>query len=361
MSSAAVVGRGAQPAIGFAEVPDFHVAGARRAGGTGQDGPLLVGGDPDKRGKVLAASADRRERGITAGLLVREALDRAPDARWVQTDMAQAREVSGGLRAAVRRVVEAIEVDGLGGFYMQAPQDPEPARALALRLVDEVGRATGLPLRVGIAPARFAARLVAEEAGPSGVRVLGESELDAWLDRQPIERLPGIGPKTAARLAELGATDVPGLRALGLDRLELLLGNHGRSLWLLASGEDPTPLRARRHPTSLSRAETLAAPSAERAPLDASLGRLAESLASALQREGLGARRIALRLRLAEGGTLTRSQTLEASVSAPGSLRTAAHGLLDRSEAEREPVRRVTLVVAGLEVRGAEDRQLDLF
>jgi DNA polymerase-4 len=348
-------------AVGFAEVAEFHVEVARRADPAMAERSLLVGGDPTKRGKVVAASEDLLERGIVQGMSLAEALDRAPEAHWVRTDVRRARAVSGELRAAVREEIEEVEVVGLAGFYMRAPRPRDAALAMAARLESRVMERTGLPLRIGIAPARFAARLAAEDAGRSGARAIAADEFEAYLMRQPVERLPGVGPKTAARLAELGAVDIPGLRDLGLARLEVLLGNHGRSLWLLACGEDPKPLRVKRHPSTLSREETLENPSEDPAELAASILRLAESLESALRRDGLYAGRIALRLTGLDERTVTRSCTLAAPMGSAAGLSQAAQDLLARIDLGGRAVRRSGLVLKGLEIRGAEDRQLDLF
>lgn len=347
--------------VGFAEVPEFHVAIARRDDPSLADQPVVVGGDPAKRGKVVAASAELRERGIVDGMGVAEALDRSPAARWVRTDMRRAREVSGGLRAAMRRAVEAVEVEGLAGFYMRAPATTAEAQGWAERLEASVTGQTGLPLRVGVAPARFAARLAAEDAGEAGTRIVDAEDFEAYLLALPIERLPGVGPKTAARLAELGAVDVPSLRALGLERLDVLLGNHGRTLWQLAAGEDPKPLRTRRHPTSLSREETLEAGGNDGKALETAIVRLAESLEVALLRDGLSAGRIALRLAGPGERTLTRSCSLDEPSARGAALARAAQGLLTRIDLAGHAYRRVGLVLKGLEAAGAEDRQLDLF
>jgi DNA polymerase-4 len=342
-------------------VPDFHIEVARLSDPALEHAPLVVGGDPRKRGRVRAASADLQAIGVREGMAVSEALEKLPGTRWVRTDMARARELSGLLRAAVRREVEAVETEGLAGFYLEAPPSREAALDLVRRLEASVATATRLPLRLGIAPVRFAARLAAEDAGRAGACIIEPDELDEYLLRQPIERLPGVGPKTAARLAELGAVDVPSLRKLGLERLELLLGNHGRSLWLLACGFDPKPLRVRRRPKSLSREETFCDPGCDRSVVHASLGRLAEHLERALRRDGLQAGRIALRITFDDSRTMTRSRTLEAPVADARMLATTARELLERIDAPTQVVRRAGLVLAGLEHAGAEDRQLDLF
>ena len=359
-------GAGHSSPVGFAEVADFHVEVVRRASPELGAQPLLVGGDPAKRGKVVAASADLRARGIVEGMGLDEALDRAPDAQWVRTNMERAREVSGLLRAAIRQEVDAIEVEGLAGFYFQAPRQPDAAIELGVRLEKRVAERTALPLRIGVAPARFAARMAAEDVGVHGTTLIGLEAFEDYLLRQPIERLPGVGPKTAARLAELGVTDLPSLRDLGLERLEILLGNHGRSLWLLACGEDPKALRFKRHPTTLSREETLVAsdesgPKSETSQLGETLSRLVARLEQALRRDGLRARRIALRLTYLDERTVTRSCSLDSPVSEASELISVAQGLLARVETHGTPVRRVGMVLKGLEISGATSQQLDLF
>lgn len=347
--------------VGFAEVPDFHVAVARRAQPEFAAGPLLVGGDPAKRGRVVGLTSDLRALGLEEGMGVAEALARAPAARWVRTDMPRAREMSGHLRAAVRREIGAVETSGLSAFYFRAPGDPVEARRLAERLVALVDAETGLALRVGVAPARFAASLVAEDVGACGVAVLAPEAFDAYLVALAVERLPAVGPKTTTRLLELGVTDVAGLRQLGLERLELLLGSAGRSLWLLACGEDPKPLRVRRHPMTLSREEKLAGGEGAAGSVDAVIARLATRLETALRRDGLWAGRIALRLTSVDTRSLTRSCSLWPPATSASDIASAARDLLERAEADHGSLRRIGIVLKGLEVAGAEDRQLDLF
>ncbi len=360
-------GQGRGSFVGFAEVPDFHIEVVRRDSPALASRPLLVGGDPTKRGRVVAASPDLRARGIVEGMGLDEALERAPEAHRVRTDIQRAREVSGLLRATIRREVGAVEIEGLAGFYLRVPADRDAARTIARRLAHCVREDLGLPLRFGAAPPRFVARMAAEDAGIGGVRVIGPEELDGYLLEQPIGRFPGVGPKTAARLAELGATDVPGLRRIGRERLEILLGNPGRSLWQLASGQDPRPLRLRRHPATLSREESL--PEAGAADSDRSvresvregLLRLATSLEQALRRDGLEARRVALRLTRLDGRPITRSRSLDQAIRRTPELVGVAESLWARADSDPRGIRRICIILRGLEVSGATDQQLDLF
>lgn len=347
--------------VGYAEVADFHVAVARRGQPELAQGPVLVGGDPAKRGRVVGLTPDLRALGIEEGMGVAEALTRAPSARWVRTDMKRAREISGHLRAAIRREIGAVETSGLSAFYFSAPSRPDEARKLALQLVEIVERETELALRVGIAPARFAASLVAEDVGSTGVGVLTAEAFEAFLLTLPVERLPAVGPKTTTRLLELGVRDGAGLRELGPERLELLLGSTGRSLWLLACGEDPKPLRVRRHPMTLSREEKLTGAVHGPADLESAIARLSTRLERALRRDGLWAGRIALRLTSIDARSLTRSRSLWPPATSAADIAAAARELLERAESDHGSLRRIGIVLKGLEIAGAEDRQLDLF
>lgn len=347
--------------VGYAEVPEFHVALACRGRSGLETRAVVVGGHPQKRGKVIAASSSLRERGVVDGMLVAEVLSSIPEARWVRTDMRLAREVSGQLRALVREVVEAVEIDGLAGFYLRAPPALDEAGSLGCALTERVAAELNLPLRVGFAPVRFAARLAAATSRGAQPACIRAEALSEWLDGQPLASLPGVGPKTRSRLAELGVRDVPGLRGLGLERLEVLLGNHGRALWLLASGEDPKPLRVRRHPASLSRELAVDDPGGDPRTLAGLIDRLADSLENALRREGLRAGRIALRLSGPRTRTLTRSATLDHPTDRAAELATASRELLERLVLPREGFQRLALVLRRLEASGAEDRQLDLF
>ena len=345
--------------VGHAVVPDFHVAVACADRPELVSSPVIVGGDPRKRGRIVGLTSDLRRLGIAEGMGVAEAPVRAPSARWVRTDMTRAREVSGHLRAAMRRAIGAVESAGLADFYFRAPADAAEARALGEHLVALVDTELGLGLRVGVAPARFAAALVAEDVGARGVAVLTPAAFDAYLIALGVERLPAVGPKTTSRLLELGVKDVAGLRALGPERLELLLGSVGRALWLLANAQDPKPLRVRRHPTTLSREEKFYA--GEPSVVDGVIARLATRLELALRRDGLGARRIGLRLTSADGRSRTRSRALWPPAMSAGDVAAAARDLLERADIDPGSLRRIGIVLKGLEFAGAESRQLDLF
>lgn len=344
----------------FAEVPCFYASIERAQDPELRDRPVIVGGDPRKRGLVQGASADALAAGIVPDMPLVEALRLCPRARAVRTDMTLYRDVSRQLLVSLRRDVERLEPFGLGAAYFElaGSVDPEAvARGMAARVSAELG----LPLRVGIASGKFVARIAAEEAGEAGVRRVPEGEERGFLRPLPVERLDGVGRKTAAGLAELGAASIGDVQDLGRERLEEAFGTHGLRIFSLACALDDAPVRGTRHAQSLSREVTLGGEGGDRAVLAEQLLDLARQLEAELARQGLAAGRVGLKVRYADQGTQSRSQVLSGLQVAATEIYAVALGLLDRAQLGSRRVRGLGLQLAKLVPAAEADRQLDLF
>jgi len=344
----------------FAEVPCFYAAIERGRAPALAERPVIVGGDPRKRGVVLAASPEALVVGVALDMPVVEALRLCPQARAVRTDMALYRDVSRRLFACLRRGIQGIETYGMAGAYVDASGAAD-AISLADDLCGRVRAELDLPMRIGVASGKFLARLAAEEAGAEGVRRVDPGAEGAFLRPLPASRLDGVGRKTAATLAERGAHTIGGVVTLGVDRLEEAFGTHGRRIFALASGRDEAPVRASGNPQSLSREITIRGEGADGGVLGEHLLDLARQLEGELARQGLVAGRVALKVRYADRGTQTRSRVLGGPLrSAPG-LHEAALRLLERTQASSRPVRGLGLQLGKLAPPAESDRQLDLF
>jgi DNA polymerase-4 len=345
----------------YAEVPRFYAEAERTADPALRDRPVIVGGDPRKRGLVQAATLDALAAGVEVGMPVLEALERCPAARVRRTNMRAYRELSARLRVCFRRISERLEPAGLEAAYLESSEGDEASEGRARQLQQEVREALRLPLRVGIAPVKFAAKLAAEEAGPEGVRRVSLANLRRFLEPLPVGRLPGVGPHTIAALRELGIATAGELAAAPRRAVEERLGNHGLALLAAARGEGDARLRPAPHARSLSQESTLEASERDLAALDALLGELAHGLASALARERLAARRLVLKVRYADLEGVTRSRTLARAVAAGPEIAELAQELLRRTQAGERPVRLLGLSAFQLAPRPRDDRQLPLF
>lgn len=345
----------------YADVPGFYAEVERAAQPALAARPVIVGGDPRKRGLVQAATADALAAGVAVGMPVVDALERCPHARALRTEMARYRAADKRLRALFGRFAERIEPVGLGAAWLEPAASGEALPRAAAALREAVARELRLPLRVGAAPVKFLARLAAEEAGPGGFLAVGAGEVGAFLHPLPVSRLPGVGARTAQRLAELGVRSVGDLVAAGRDALERALGNHGLAILAAARGQGDDRIRAAAHPQSLSQETTLAADALDRALLADHLRGLAERLERALALEGLAARRLALKVRYADGERITRTLSLERGIGAAAEILPLALALLDRTQAGTRPVRLLGLAASSLLRPRRDERQLDLF
>jgi DNA polymerase-4 len=182
-----------------------------------------------------------------------------------------------------------------------------------------------------------------------------------FLGPLPVGRLPGVGPRTVARLGELSAKTVVDVLALGRQTLESEFGNHGIAIWGYAQGRDGSRLRAAPHPRSLSHETTLSPTELDLATLEDRLQELSQRLEGSLALERLAAKRVILKVRWDDGEQTSRSRTLVRPVASAPELVGLAGELLARTQAGTRAVRGLALAVGELARSRRDDRQLDLF
>jgi DNA polymerase-4 len=348
-------------AILYAEVPGFYAEVERARDPALASRPVVVGGDPRKRGLVQAASLGALAAGVEPGMEMLAALERCPQARSVRTHMRRYREASSQLRSCLRRVLPRLEPAGLGAAFLDPGTAEDAPVAVAGRLRETTEKELALPLRVGIAPVKFLARLAAEEVGGEGILEVAAEQVEAFLAPLPVARLPGVGPRTASTLAELGAHSIGDLARLERAALEAALGNHGLTILEASHGRGESRVRASSHPRSLSLESTLAEPERDLGLLAEQLAELARRLSESLQLDSLGARRIVVKVRYLDQETTTRSTTLRQPIAAAGEIDGVAQELLRRTQAGSRPVRLVGVSLSSLVRFEPDDAQLSLF
>jgi DNA polymerase-4 len=344
----------------FAEVPGFYAAVERAEDPALATRPVIVGGDPRKKGRVQAATPDALAAGVEVDMPVIEALRLCPQARAVRTHMARYREVSRGLMTAMRGVLSRLEGFGMAGAYADV-SGADDGEARALLLCARVRERLDLPLRVGIASAKYLARLAAQELAEEGVHRVPAGGEHAFLAPLPVTRLDGVGSKTASRLAEIGVHTIGEVYSLGRERLQEVFGTHGLRIYGYAAATDAEPVRVLPHPRSLSRESTVRAESRDHAVLVEQIASLAQQLEGELSRQGLAAGKVTLKLRFADQGTTTRTQSLVDPLRAAPPLLEVAQGLLARTPAGAREVRGVGLQLTALVPADEGERQLALF
>ena len=222
---------------------------------------------------------------------------------------------------------------------------------------------TGLAVSVGIAPVKMVAKIASDAAKPDGLLELRSDELRSFLDPLPVGRIWGLGPVGQARVARLGVHTIGQLARLPEAQLRAALGSFGLSLARLARGEDAREVAPWREAGSMSEENTFAEDVRRGDTLRGAIRSHAEAVARRLRREGLRARGVTLKLKLARRlgrgrfPLLMRSCTLPVATDDGGVISEAARRLLTRASVD-EPIRLLGVGVARLEAGDPEQLAL---
>ena len=312
--------------------------------------PVVVatGTDPHARGVVMAASYEAREFGVHSALPLAIAHRRCPEMVLVPRDFALYRRASLRVMEILRHFSERVEIAGLDEAYLDLADCPAP-KARARQLKAEVRAETGLVCSVGLGPNKLLAKIASDLDKPDGLRVLRREQMLAAVGDRPAALIPGVGPKTAERLAAMRIRTIAELAGAAPDRLEAAFGPKlGRGLRARANGHDDRRVTTERVQKSESRETTFSEDVSDDAILRDTVERLAGSVCASLAEHGHTGRTVTLKIRLRPFRTYTRSRTLEDPTADAETVRSVALELLHAFERDA-PVRLVGVGVAGLD------------
>jgi DNA polymerase-4 len=324
--------------------------------------PVVIGGSPEGRGVVAAASYEARRFGIRSATPAARAVRLCPQAVFIEPDFPRYRRESDRVFEIFRGFTDVVQPVSIDEAYLDVSDCLErwgSATAVAEAIRQRVRDERGLTVSIGVAPNRLVAKIASDRDKPDGLTVVTPSRLQEFLDPLPVRSLPGVGPATERRLHRLAVETVAELRAVPLDRLERRFGRHGATLYRYARGRDERPVRTHRERKSLSAERTYARDLTALEEMDEELGRLAERVGRGLAKRGLGACTLTLKVRYGDFTTVNRSQTLVAPTADAAEIGAVARRLLRRSEAGRRPVR--LLGVGGSKLVRGGIAQLALF
>jgi DNA polymerase-4 len=310
--------------------------------------PVIVAGS-GPRSVVTTASYEAREFGVGSAMPASRARRLCPQAVVIPPDFTAYRETSQQVWKLVEERLDRIQRLGLDESYADLTGVPKPLRVLR-EVVEAVKEQTGIQLSVGIGPSRLVAKCCSDLGKPAGFVAMGREEACVRFATAPTSRVPGIGPKTADRLAELGLRTIGQLQQADEAQLAERFGtNSARFLLARAHFEDDSPVETERGAAkSRSNETTFDTDIDDLATLEGVLRRMAGELAAALADRGRRGRTIAIKVRLDDWTTVTRARTVEAPTHDAAVVTDVAIELL-RAYAPPRPVRLLGVRVAGFE------------
>ncbi len=321
--------------------------------------PVAVGGRPEGRGVVAAASYEAREFGVRSAMPMARAVRLCPDLLIVRPNFEKYKAVSSQVMAILRDCTPLVEPLSLDEAYLDVTENrwgEALASTVAKRLKAEIREKTGLTASAGVAPNKFLAKIASGWRKPDGLTVISPGRVERFLAELPVEALWGVGPVTARKLREAGIERLVQVRDSEPARLEKLVGSMADWLRRLSHGDDPRAVTPDRPAKSSSSENTYAEDLTDMAEIRAEVARMARENADWLARRHLAAKSVDIKVRYDDFSTVTRSHTLSWPTSDADVIASWATMLLEKTEAGRRPVRLLGAGVHGLVAEQAAAR-----
>ena len=312
--------------------------------------PVAVGGAPDKRGVVAAASYEARAFGVRSAIPMSRAVRLCPSLIIVRPDFTKYRAVSQQVFELFRTVTPLVEPLSLDEAYLDVTENAwgEPlGMNVARRLKADIRATTGLTASAGVAPNKFLAKIASGWQKPDGLTVIAPERVEHFLQGLPVDALWGVGPVTARKLRERGIAKLTDVRGADPAVLRDAVGSLGDWLQELARGHDDRPVVAEYEPKSSGSENTFERDLTELATIQEEISEMAGHAAGWLARRELYARTVTIKVRYNDFTTITRSHS-EAATRDEDDIRRRAVALLEKTEAGRRPIRLLGVSVHNL-------------
>ncbi len=325
--------------------------------------PVVVGGRPDQRGVVAAASYEARAFGLHSAMPLTTASRLCPQAIFIEGNFAKYREASRRFMAILADFSPYLEPLGLDEAYLDATgfesiygSIHQMAQAIRKRINDELG----LCASVGIASGKVVAKVASDLSKPDGLIEVASGDERSFLAPLPIAKLPGIGKKTERILRGLGINTIGELSITLPSSLKSHFGASGEILHHHASGIDDRKVEPPGAAKSISRETTFAKDIRDRPRLEATLRYLSERVGNELRQQNRQARCITLKLRYSDFTTICRSHTLSQTGDSDQTIFDTGLKLLKTALAQgKRPVRLIGIGISNLTEPGRQLALLD--
>ncbi|MFN7914221.1 MAG: DNA polymerase IV [Vicinamibacterales bacterium] len=303
--------------------------------------PVAVGGQPDRRGVVAAASYEARKFGVRSAMSMAKAVRLCPDLLIVRPDFARYKAASNAVFAIFREVTPLVEPLSLDEAYLDVTENSwgealatPVARRLKARILEE----TRLTASAGVAPNKFLAKIASGWKKPDGLTVISPDRVEPFLQQLPVDALWGVGPVTAKKLRERGIERLVDVRRFEPQALRAAVGSLCDWLLQLAHGVDPRPVTPNRVRKSSGSERTYAEDLTDQDRIRDEVSRMATAAADWMAERQMVARTVTLKVRYSDFSTLTRSHSAPAT-SDRSAIAARALELLLKTDAGARPVR----------------------
>ena len=329
--------------------------------------PFAVGGKPNERGVVASCSYAARAIGVHSAMPMSRALQLCRNLIIVPGRHKLYGECSEKVMTKLRNLTGLVEQISIDEAFLDISDMRETPARIALDLQADIKNNLHLPSSIGIASNKLVAK-IATEVGkksnkkrtepPFALTIVPYADEATFLAPLPADMLWGVGPKTSARLTELGIHTIGDIAKWPEKEIVNLFGENGRDLWRHAHGIDNRPIVTEYETKSISQENTFNVDIRDDKTLEKTIREQSKEIGRQLRKNDLAGKTVKLKIRWPDFTTLTRQITLPTSTDNDDEIFHAAIKLMKTVRKQNQAVRLVGVGVSGI---GAPVRQLSLW
>jgi len=326
--------------------------------------PVIVGADPRGgrgRGVVAAASYEARQFGVHSAMPISQAYRRCPHGVYLRPRMRLYVEVSGRFMTILRRYTDLVEPLSIDEAFLDVTGSRRlfgEGEVIARRITHDVKDQERITASIGVAPAKFLAKIASDLEKPDGLVVVHAAGVGAFLDRLPVKRLWGAGPKALARFQRLGVETIGDVARMPRASLRSTFGESlGDHFHRLASGIDPRDVVPDHERKSVGRETTFSEDVLDRSLVERTLLDLLDDVTQRLRKNAIAGQTVTVKLRTSDFVTVTRQDTLAVPADSTDVIWPIARDLLAKADCTEQAIRLVGISLSTFD----EVRQLSLF
>jgi len=328
--------------------------------------PFAVGGKPSERGVVSSCSYAARVFGVRSAMPMSRALRLCPGLIIVPGRHRLYSDVSKQVMERLQDVTGLVEQISIDEAFLDISDLSNPPERIARGLQAGIRDELHLPSSIGIAPNKLVAKIATEvgkkaakgDKPPFALTIVPSGKEAEFLSPLPADMLWGVGPKTSARLSELGIHTIGDIARWPVEELVRLFGENGREMAKHARGQDERPVVTEREVKSFSQEVTFSRDVRDDESLEKTLVKLSAQVGRRLRKNELAGSTVKLKIRWPDFTTLTRQVTLPGTTDNDAEIAETALGLLRKIRKSGQAVRLIGVGVSGL---GKPMRQLELW
>ena len=213
--------------------------------------PIAIGGSSDRRGVISTCNYPARQYGVRSAMSSAQALALCPQLKLLPGNMAKYKQVSADVMDILKSYGLQFEQVSIDEAYLELPESSN-AVLVAEQIRQQVSSQLGITVSVGIAPNKFLAKIASDWHKPNGQFAIRADEVDDFVENLDVRKIPGVGPKSAEKLYDLGISKCGHIKEMPQDWLLKRFGKFGKLLFDRAHGRDSRSVKADRVRKSIS-------------------------------------------------------------------------------------------------------------